>query len=217
MRARVTPAQPWLIRLAHWVNIPALAIMAMSGLQILVAYPYMGPRGRLYEWYPLQGWNAPAWLRLGDWLAGARAWHFAVGWLLIGNGLLYLVYLVATGQFRRRLFWPPRDTMPALRQILHYLRLRKEPPAPAFYNGLQRLAYTSILVLGAVEILSGLAIWKPVQLRWLAVLFGGYDGARLVHFVGLAALGLLVAGHLFMVLLHPRSIIEMITGGKPRE
>lgn len=207
--------QPWLIRLAHWVNAPVLVIVAMSGLQILVAYPTMGPRGQAYAWWPLQGWSPPSWARLGDWLAGARAWHFAFAWFLVANGIVYVVFLLSTGEWRRRFFWPPRDTVPALQQMLYYLRLRKTPPQAAFYNGLQRIAYTSILVFALVEVLSGLAIWKPVQLQSIAWLFGGYDGARVVHFVGLAVLGLLTAGHLVMVLLHPRALVEMVTGGKP--
>jgi thiosulfate reductase cytochrome b subunit len=206
--------QPWPVRLTHWVNVPALAVMAMSGLQILGAYPYMGPRGEMWEWWPLQGWRAPDWLRLGDWLAGARAWHFAAAWLLVGNAVIWLGYLVVSGEWRRRFFWPPRDTGPALRQLAFYLRLRREPPPVNLYNGLQRLAYTSALLLALVEVASGLVIYKPVQLGWLAVVFGGYDGARLVHFVGLVLLAGFVVTHVVMVLLHPRSLGEMITGGK---
>jgi thiosulfate reductase cytochrome b subunit len=92
--------------------------------------------------------------------------------------------------------------------------LRKNPPRADLYNSLQRLAYTSALGLGIVEVLSGLVIWKPVQLQTLGLLFGGYDGARLVHFVGLVALAGFVVTHVLMVLLHPRSLGEMITGGK---
>jgi thiosulfate reductase cytochrome b subunit len=206
--------QPWPVRLTHWVNVPALAVMAMSGLQILGAYPFMGPRGDMWAWWPLQGWHAPDWLRLGDWLAGARAWHFAAAWLLVGNAGLWLGYLVASGEWRRRFFWPPRDTGPALRQLAFYLRLRREPPPVDLYNGLQRLAYTSALLLALVEVASGLVIYKPVQLDWLGVVFGGYDGARLVHFVGLVLLAGFVVTHVVMVLLHPRSLGEMITGGK---
>ncbi len=206
--------QPWPIRLTHWVNVPALAMMAMSGLQILVAFPYMGPRGGEWGWWPLQGWNAPAWARLGEWLAGGRAWHFAIAWLFVGNAVVYLVYLAASGEWRRRFFWPPRDVGPALRQLAYYVRLRKDAPAVNLYNGLQRLAYTSAMALALVEVLSGLAIWKPVQLEFLTWIFGGYDGARAVHFIGLALLAGFVAAHVVMVLLHPRSLGEMITGGK---
>jgi thiosulfate reductase cytochrome b subunit len=207
--------QPWPIRVTHWLNVPALAIMAMSGLQILVAYPFMGPRGAMWSWWPLQGWQPPPWLRVGEWLAGARAWHFALAWLLVGNALVYGIYLLASGEWRRRFFWPPRDVGPAVRQLLYYFRLRKEAPPAALYNSLQRLAYTSAMGLGLVEVLSGLAIWKPVQLELLARLFGGYDGARAVHFVGLVLLAGFVVTHVLMVALHPRSLGEMITGGKP--
>jgi thiosulfate reductase cytochrome b subunit len=206
--------QPWPVRLTHWVNVPALVIMAMSGLQILVAYPFMGARGDMWSWWPLQGWKPPEWLRVGDWLAGARAWHFAVAWLLVGNAAIWLIYLLASGEWRRRFFWPPRDTGPALRQLAYYLRLRREPPPVDLYNGLQRAAYTSALGLALVEVLSGLVVWKPTQLSWLGLVFGGYDGARLVHFVGLVLLAGFVVAHVLMVLLHPRSLGEMITGGK---
>src|SRR6185503_8663646 len=90
--------QPWPIRLSHWLNVPLLAILAGSGLQILAAFPSLGPRGAPYGWYPLHGWTAPGWLRIGRWLAGARHWHFAFAWLLVANGLFYLVYLFASGE-----------------------------------------------------------------------------------------------------------------------
>jgi thiosulfate reductase cytochrome b subunit len=212
---RTRKPQPWPVRLTHWVNVPALVILAMSGLQILVAYPFMGPRGDMWSWWPLQGVMPADWMRLGDWLAGGRAWHFAVAWMLVGNALVYGVYVVASGEWRRRFFWPPRDTGPALRQLLFYLRIRKEAPPVDLYNGLQRLAYTSAFLLALLVVLSGLVIWKPVQLQALGLLFGGYDGARLVHFVGMCLLGGFVVGHVIMVLAHPRSLMEMITGGKP--
>src|SRR5437868_1199652 len=176
--------QPWPIRLAHWVNVPLLVVMAGSGLQIFVAYPSLGPRGRPYGWYPFDGIPPPTWLRLGDWLAGARHVHFAFAWLLVGNALVYLAYLAGSGAWRERYFLPRRDLGHALATALHYLRLRPAPEQ-GLYNGLQRLAYSTALALGVVEVLSGLAIWKPLQLRWLAALFGGYDAARAVHLVGL--------------------------------
>jgi thiosulfate reductase cytochrome b subunit len=206
--------QPGPIRLAHWLNLIFLLIMAGSGLEIFAAFPALGPKGALYSWYPWAGVLPPEALRLGDWLAGARHWHFAFGWLLVANGLFYLAYLLASGEARRRLFYPPRDLRGALQTLAAYLRLRRPPPQ-GFYNGLQRLAYTGVLFLAAVEILSGLAIYKPVQLRGLGLLFGGYDGARAVHFLGLVGLGLFTAGHVLMVAAHPRSFPPMITGGKP--
>jgi thiosulfate reductase cytochrome b subunit len=187
--------------------------MRASGLQILVAYPSLGPRGRLYRWYPLQGESPPGWLRFGDWLAGARHVHFALAWFLVGNALLYFWYLALSGEWRRRAFRPRRDTGNALAMIGHYLRLRPAPEQ-GLYNGLQRLAYTSAFALGVIEVLSGLAIYKPLQLWWVAWLFGGYDGARAAHLLGLVALGGFTATHLILVALHPRAMLEMVTGGR---
>lgn len=209
--------QPLLIRLTHWINVPAFIVMAMSGLQIWIAYPFFGPRGAQWDWVPLSGWMPPEWMRAGQWLAGARHLHFAFMWLLVINALVYLVYLGASGQWRRRLFWPPRDTRPALQQVLYYVRLRKQAPAKDLYNGLQRAAYTSALVLGVLEVLSGFAVWKPVQLSWLAAMFGGFDGARVVHFLALIGLLVFLVVHVVMVVIHWRQFPEMLTGGKRHE
>ena len=206
--------QPLVLRITHWIDVPVLGVMAASGLQIFVASPYFGPKGELYSWMPLQGWVPPEWLRAGQWLAGARHLHFALAWLLVGNGLVYLGYLALSGEWRRRWFWPPRDTVPAIQQVLYYLRLRKRAPAANLYNSLQRAAYTSAIALGIVEVLSGLAIYKPVQLHRLAWLMGGYEGARTIHFLGLVALAVFTIVHVTMVALHPRSLVEMIAGGK---
>jgi thiosulfate reductase cytochrome b subunit len=210
------PNQPWPIRLSHWANVPLIVIMAASGLQILAAYPMLGPRGALYRWYPFNGDVPPEWLRLGGWLAGARHWHFAFAWLFVVNGLLYWAYLAITREWHRRFFLPWRDTRNTLQTIAYYTRIRKTAPPQGLYNGLQRLAYTTASLLALVVVVSGLAIYKPVQLRALAVLFGGYDGARAVHLVALALLTLFTIGHVVLVSLHPRSLVDMISGGKPR-
>ncbi|HTR55026.1 MAG TPA: cytochrome b/b6 domain-containing protein [Kofleriaceae bacterium] len=230
-------AQPLPIRITHWVNVPVLTVMAMSGLQILNAYPMFGPRGEPWRWVPLGGslQPFPSWMTAGGWLAGARHLHFALAWLLVANACVYLVYLVASGEFRRRWFWPPRDTVPAVRQQLYYVdafwfriasaiaRVRKKPP-PArkrlpppsgLYNGLQRAAYSAAFSLGVLEVLSGLAIWKPVQLHRLAWAMGGYDAARVVHFVALLALVAFAIVHVVMVCVHWRQFPEIVTGGKP--
>jgi thiosulfate reductase cytochrome b subunit len=206
--------QPLAIRIAHWCNALFLVIMAGSGLQIFGAYPALGPRGAQYGWYPFQNTAPPAWLKLGGWLQGGRDWHFAVAWFFIANGLAYVVYFFASGEWRRRLFIPARDARNAVAQFAYYLRLRKTPPPLDFYNGLQRLAYNFAVVVAVATVLSGLAIYKPVQLRILAALFGGYDGARAVHLAGLVLLTLFVANHLVLALAHPREILNMITGGK---
>jgi thiosulfate reductase cytochrome b subunit len=207
-------AQPAAIRLAHWINIPLLVIMAGSGLQILSAYPALGPRGALYSWYPFQNDAPPSWLRFGGWLAGARHWHFAIAWFLILNGIIYLSYMIASGEWRRRVFIPTRDTSNAVAMFAYYLRIRKTPPPEDFYNGLQRLAYTSAILFGIVVVMSGLAIYKPVQLYWITAAFGGYDVARVVHLSCLVLLALFTVMHLVLVALHPRTIVTMVTGGQ---
>jgi thiosulfate reductase cytochrome b subunit len=206
--------QPLLIRITHWCNAVFLVFMAGSGLQIFAAYPALGPRGGQYWWYPFQNTPPPKWLTIGGWLAGGRHWHFAIAWFFIINGLIYLGYFFASGEWRRRLFLPGRDAWNAISQFAYYARIRRTPPPNDFYNGLQRLAYSSVLVFGSVMVLSGLAIYKPVQLHFLTVLFGGYDGARVVHFAGLCLLALFVATHLVLVSMHPREILNMVTGGK---
>ncbi|MBF6560686.1 MAG: cytochrome b/b6 domain-containing protein [Candidatus Binataceae bacterium] len=213
-RFKGRPEQPLAIRLVHWCNAVFIVLMAGSGLQILAAYPSLGPRGAQYWWYPLQGMSPPSWMRLGGWLGGGRHWHFAIAWFFAINGAIYLGYFFASGEWRRRMFLPWRDAGGAFLQFMYYLRLRKTPPPEDFYNGLQRLAYTSVVFFGLVMVLSGLAIYKPVQLHFLTLLFGGYDGARVVHLGGLALIAMFVASHLVLVAMHPREIVTMVTGGR---
>jgi thiosulfate reductase cytochrome b subunit len=213
------PAQPVLIRITHWANLVLFTIMAGSGLRILLAYPWLGPRGEDYGWYPLQGARPPAALMLGGWLAGARHWHFAFAWLFAANAVVYLVYLFASGEWRRRLFWPPRDARNAWETVLHDLRLRRTAPASVgLYNGMQRLTYTGVLATAPLLVLSGLAVLAPVQLPRLTALLGGYDFARAVHLLVLLALSLFTVVHVVQVVLHPRTLVDMTIGGRaPRE
>ncbi len=212
-RFRGRRAQPLIIRLNHWLNAVFIVLMAGSGLQIFAAYPSLGPQGAQYAWYPWQDVAPPQWSRLGGWLAGGRQWHFAIAWLLVMNGAIYLAYFFTRGEWRRRMFLPARDAVNAARMLGYYLRVRRTAPPPEFYNGLQRFAYSSIVIIIALQVLSGLVIYKPVQLHWLLALFGGYDAARVVHLLGLVLIALFVLTHLTLVLLHPRELLAMITGG----
>jgi thiosulfate reductase cytochrome b subunit len=212
------PAQPLPIRLTHWANVVLLTIMAGSGLQILVAFPQLGEQGRPYPWYPFQGQPPPALVTIGEWLAGARHWHFAFAWLFVLNGLVYATYFLASGEWRERLFWPPRDARHAWRTVLHDVRLRREAPAPiGLYNGMQRLSYTAVLALAVLSVLSGLALYKPVQLPRLTAVLGGYDAVRAIHLLVLAALCLFTVVHVVQVLLHPRTLVDMTAGGRRPE
>ena len=212
------PAQPLAIRLTHWLNVVFLVVMAGSGLQILIAFPQLGEQGRPYSWYPFQGQPPPGLVTIGEWLAGARHWHFAFAWLFVLNGLVYGAYFVSSGEWKERLFWPPRDAGSAWRTVLHDLRLRREPPAPVgLYNGMQRLSYTAVLILAVLAVLSGLALYKPVQLPHLTALLGGYDAVRAIHLLVLAALALFTVVHVVQVLAHPRTLADMTLGGRRPE
>ena len=211
------PAQPWIIRGTHWAHAVLFTIMAGSGLRILAAHPLLGPVGQEYDWYPFQGTPPPPLLTLGGWLAGARHWHFAFAWLFAANALVYAAYLFASGEWRRRLFFPRRDARHAWQTVLHDLRFRREAPPPAgLYNGMQRLTYTAVLVAAPLLVVSGLALYEPVQLPRLTALVGGYEGARVVHLLVLAVLALFVVVHVLQVLLHPRTLVDMTVGGRRR-
>lgn len=183
--------------MTHWINVIAVLIMVLSGW-------------RIYNAAPLFPFKFPAEITLGGWLAGALQWHFAAMWLLALNGLLYLAYGVLSGHFRRKLL--PVGPRAVVHDILQALRGKLAHDDLSVYNAAQRAAYLSIILVLIVLVLSGLAIWKPVQLQELAALMGGYEGARLVHFFAMALLVFLVAVHVVMALLVPRTIPTMITG-----
>ncbi len=210
-------AQPWTIRVTHWINAVLLVLMSGSGFQILRAYPFLGPKGALYRWYPLQGRPPPPLLTFGGWLAGARHWHFALAWLFVANASTYLVYLLLSGEWRRRLFFPGRDARNAWFTLLHDLRLRREPPSSVgLYNGMQRLTYTAVLLASPLLVLSGLAMYKPVQLPRLTTLLGGYDATRAIHLGVLAAVAAFAVVHIAQVVFHPRTLADMTIGGIDR-
>jgi thiosulfate reductase cytochrome b subunit len=202
-----------LVRLAHWLNAIFLVGMIGSGLQIYAAFPHFGPRGAPYPVpNPWDGESLPEWARLGGWLAGGLNWHFALAWPFVITGLVYLGFLAFTGEWRALLF-RPRDVRPAIDMQLYYLRLRREHPPQGKHNPLQKAAYTGIVVLGAISVLSGFAIYKPVQLSWLTALFGGYELARYWHFVTVWIFVGFTLLHVALVLLvDPASLRAMITG-----
>ena len=202
-----------LVRVTHWVNVVALAIMVGSGLRIFNAHPGFARIGERFCCYPFEGRAIPGWLTFGGWLAGARNWHFAMMWLLVLNGLVYLAFIWLHGEWRdlvpRR--HDPRD---AWEMIKFYLFVRRDHPRQGKHNVLQKLVYFSFPLIGILAVLTGLAIWKPVQLAPLTALFGGYVWARYWHFVVMLALVVLSAGHVFMVMsVDPYSLRAMITGG----
>jgi thiosulfate reductase cytochrome b subunit len=200
-----------LVRLAHWLNAVVLLGMIASGLQIYMAFRHFGPRGEPYP-NPFDGAALPAWSRLGGWLAGGLNWHFALAWPFVITGLVYLGFLAWSGEWRSLLF-RPRDLGPAIQMQLYYLRLRSTHPPQGKHNALQKGAYTFIVVLGALSVLTGFAIYKPVQLAWLTALFGGYELARYWHFWTVWIFVAFTLLHVALVfLVDPASLRAMITG-----
>jgi Ni/Fe-hydrogenase b-type cytochrome subunit len=202
----------WIVRVTHWVNVVAFTIMVGSGLQIFNAYPAFARKGETFCCYPFAGDHIPRWLTFGGWLAGARNWHFAMMWVLVLNGLVYLGFVYLHGEWRD--LAPRRgDLRDSWEMVKFYLFLRHDHPHQGKHNALQKGAYFAMPWLGALAVLTGLAIWKPVQLAWLTALFGGYVWARFVHFVVMVMLVLLAVVHVFMVFaVDPYSLPSMFTG-----
>ncbi len=196
---------PLIIRTTHWINFIALTIMITSGL-------------RIYNASPLFGFEFPAELTLGGWLAGARQWHFFGMWLFVLNGIFYGAYNIVSRHGRLTTLFRRSDLPGVLPMILFYLRIRKKHPPQEKYNPLQKLAYTSVPLLAVGGILSGIALYLPVQFHWIAAIFGGYDAARIFHFLFMSALVLFFGGHILMVVIAGwDNFVSMITGWKKKE
>jgi thiosulfate reductase cytochrome b subunit len=189
--------QPAWVRAMHWTNAVAMILMIMSGWQI-------------YNASPLFSFTFSRSITLGGWLGGALLWHFAAMWLLMINGLAYLITGFATGRFRRKLIpITPTGVFADLKAALTFKLAHNDLST---YNYVQKLLYAGIILVGIVIVLSGLSIWKPVQLQYLTALFGGYDVARYVHFVCMSLICLFLIVHVALALLVPKSLRAMIIG-----
>ena len=202
----------WVVRLTHWVNVVAVIVMAGSGMRIFNAHPAFARPGETFPLNPWDGTPIPAWLTFGAWLGGARHWHFAMMWLLVANGLLYISFLFLHGEWRDVV--PRRgDARDALEMLKFYLFVRRDHPIQGKHNALQKSAYFAMPILGVILVLSGLAIWKPVTLGFITALFVNYKWARFVHFMSMTLLILLALIHVFMVLaVDPYALRSMVTG-----
>ena len=193
-RNKIRPAHPVAIRIMHWIGVYAMGCMIFSGWEIYNASPSLP-------------FMFPAWTGLGGWLGGALAWHLSAMWLLFADGIAYLIYGFASGHFRRDLK-PPRpaevghDLVAALRARLKHRM--------GHYNAVQRVLYAGIIVVIMLQVMTGLAIWKPVQFGWLAGLFGGYPIARGIHLTGMFCIVAFVLVHVAMVAIHPSTLKSMI-------
>ena len=191
------PVHPLYVRVSHWINALVILVMIGSGWQI-------------YNDSPLFPFAFPKGATLGGWLAGGLLWHFSAMWLLIANGLVYVTLGLVTGRFRRKLL--PIRPADVVRDLSAALTGRLSHDDLTRYNAVQKVLYAGILLAGVVIVASGFAIWKPVQLRELAALFGGYEGARLVHFFAMVAIVLFLVVHVVMAFLVPKSLRAMIRG-----
>ncbi|MEG3134472.1 cytochrome b/b6 domain-containing protein [Rouxiella sp. T17] len=189
---------PWPVRLCHWINVLVMIGMVMSGWGI-------------YNADPIFGFTFPQMTTLGGWLGGNIAWHLAVMWLLAANGLFYVLWGVFSGHFTRRFF--PFTPKSVWHDFINALRFRLSHKSNQ-YNAVQKLMYVGVLLLGLLLVLSGLSIWKPVQLSGLVALMGGFTIARYVHFFAMSGIMLFVVVHVAMVLLVPKTLPSMITGGQ---
>jgi thiosulfate reductase cytochrome b subunit len=188
---------PVWVRITHWINALAILVMIGSGWQI-------------YNASPLFDFTFSRSYALGNWLGGALLWHFAAMWVLVINGLVYLVLGLATGRFRHKLL--PIYPSQVFTDIKAAITFRLSHEDLSHYNAIQKLLYAGIIVVGIIIVLSGLSIWKPVQFQELTWLFGGYDTARYVHFFAMAAIVAFLVVHVGLALIVPKSLRAMIAG-----
>jgi thiosulfate reductase cytochrome b subunit len=178
----------------HWVGAVAILCMISSGWAIYNADPSL----------PL---TFPRWMTLGGWLAGGIAWHISVMWVLFVDGLAYLLYGFVSGHFQRDL--RPRSPAAVMQDVTAALSGRLGHRI-GHYNAVQRLLYTGVIVALCVVVITGLSIWKPVQLGWLTGLFGGYPVARGIHLAAMGCIVAFVVLHVLLVAIYPRTLISML-------
>jgi thiosulfate reductase cytochrome b subunit len=198
-RPATRTVHPIWVRVTHWVNALAILVMVTSGWQIYNASPI----------FPFLR-QIPVELTLGKWLAGALLWHFAAMWVLVINGLIYLTLGIATRRFRMKFF--PLSVRALIADLLAALRGKLSHEDLSVYNMVQKLLYLGVILLGVVVVLSGIAIWKPVQFQELTFLFGGYEFARIVHFGAMAGIVAFVLIHVAVAILVPKSLLAMLRG-----
>jgi len=192
----------FLMRWTHWVNFPVLAIMIWSGLFIYWANDAYGISifgFTLIKFFPEWFYD---YFHIPQRLAEGMAFHFLFMWFFFINGLLYIIYTVFSGAWRELL--PNKNSFKeAWLVLLHDLHIRKTVPPQKKYNAAQRIAYTAIIFIGLGSVITGLAIYKPVQFYWICWLCGGYHFARILHFA-------LTIGYVFFFLIH---IVQVALAG----
>jgi thiosulfate reductase cytochrome b subunit len=191
---RLRPAHPLPIRIMHWIGAVSILAMMSSGWAIYNASPSLP-------------FAFPRWMTLGGWLAGGIAWHIAIMWVLFADGIAYLLYGFISGHFRQDL--RPQGPVAVARDVMAALTGRLAHRI-GHYNAVQRLLYTGVIVTLLLIVLTGVSIWKPVQLGWLTALFGGYPVARGIHLAAMICIAGFVVLHLVLVALYPRTLLSML-------
>jgi thiosulfate reductase cytochrome b subunit len=184
------------IRWFHWINFPLLFLMIWSGLLIYWAYP-------AYHIGPIRLFSASLFkaLHMDFRLADGMGMHFVFMWLFVINGVLYVAYTLISGEWRLLVPQSLSTFRDAWYVLLHDFGLHKDIAIQGKYNAAQQVSYSAIIVMGVGSVLTGFAIYKPAQLAWLAALFGGYKGARLIHF-------LLTLGYIAFFVVHIAQVIR---------
>jgi len=199
---RIVKKHPLAIRWFHWINFPILAVMIWSGFMIYWAndvYRLGWGNTTLLKFFPQSFYQA---LQLEYKLASGMAFHFVFMWIFAINGLLYFLYTIFSGEWKYLV--PDKHSFKEAWQVLlHDLRLRKTAPPQKKYNAAQKIAYSAIVVMGLGSVLTGVAIYKPIQFGWLCALFGGYEFARIIHFT-------LTIGYCLFFIIH---ILQVIRAG----
>jgi thiosulfate reductase cytochrome b subunit len=193
---KITIHPAW-VRICHWINALTILVMVGSGWQI-------------YDASPLFDFRFPRSIPLGQWLGGALLWHFAAMWVLVVNGIVYVSLGLITGRFHRKLL--PVYPSQVFADLKAAMTINLPHDDLSHYNAVQKVLYIGVILCGVVIVLSGLAIWKPVQFQELTTLFGGYDFARYVHFFAMAAIVGFLVVHILLALLVPKSLRAMFTG-----
>jgi thiosulfate reductase cytochrome b subunit len=158
-----------------------------------------------------KGLHFPRQIVVGNWAAESLLWHFAAMWLLMANGAVYLIYGFVTGRFRERLL--PIRVLDVIETVRETLRFKIAHEDLTMYNAVQKLLYIVVILAGIAQVVIGFAIWKPIQFSGLVGLLGGFQSARLIHFLGMAVIVGFVVVHVGLALLVPRTLVAMITGG----
>ena len=190
---------PLPVRIMHWVNAVVMLVMITSGW------------GIYDDDVIIRGFHFSHFWRLGDWAAWSLNWHFAGMWFLVINGLIYLVYGLVSGRLRDRLL--PIRPAEVGRVIVDTLHLKISHEDITVYNAVQKLLYIVVILIVIAQVVTGLAIWKPVQFSGLVWLLGGFQSARVLHFLGMAVIVGFLIVHVALALLVPKTLWAMLAGG----